>query len=284
MGETTNKEVRFFNSPSVSVVSISKDALILAVSAARRCYDPDMSRNEKYYRTTSGGKVLTRDGLKLLLQCLHDEHFSVLEHVTVTWSIEQVARADTHQLVRKRIASFSQHSQHWCIAEPTASALFPYGVLVDFPQRKELEKAYEDFVTSAFKMYSFFLSKNVPKELARKVLPEGTGTKIWSTMNLHGVLDFFRARLCRRNTPDMYYLAWGMFNSLLYHFGGNLDTITNLRDVMRFFMPKCVSAGKCNESKSCGNSLAADFNKAFQTGEVAYPKWDDQKKWRKNDH
>jgi len=40
-------------------------------------------------------------------------HASVIEHASFTFSIENVSRAMTHQLVRHRIASYTQQSQRY---------------------------------------------------------------------------------------------------------------------------------------------------------------------------
>lgn len=51
---------------------------------------------------------------KLVRKLVEMGHFSTLEHVTFTFAIEGVSRVLTHQLVRHRIASYSQQSQLLC--------------------------------------------------------------------------------------------------------------------------------------------------------------------------
>ena len=50
---------------------------------------------------------------KLVRKLVEMGHFSTLEHVTFTFAIEGVSRVLTHQLVRHRIASYSQQSQRY---------------------------------------------------------------------------------------------------------------------------------------------------------------------------
>ena len=52
-------------------------------------------------------------GCKNLLPAINSGHDSVLEHLPLTWVIEDVSRALTHQLIRHRIASYSQLSQRY---------------------------------------------------------------------------------------------------------------------------------------------------------------------------
>lgn len=45
------------------------------------------------------------DKAKRARRCFKREHMSVFEHVSVTWRIEGISRACSHQLVRHRLAS-----------------------------------------------------------------------------------------------------------------------------------------------------------------------------------
>lgn len=58
-------------------------------------------------------KVTPEDAEKFLNMILEIEHGSVLEHSSITFGIEGVSRALTHQLVRHRLASYSQKSQRY---------------------------------------------------------------------------------------------------------------------------------------------------------------------------
>ena len=76
-------------------------------TAAHTCYsdeDPDII----FTKSLSMSKETM---LKTIKHCLNSGHQSVVEHQAFTFYISGVSRALTHQLVRHRVASYSQQSQ-----------------------------------------------------------------------------------------------------------------------------------------------------------------------------
>jgi len=55
--------------------------------------------------------ITEKEIITSLESCLKSGHHSVIEHANFTFAIEGVSRALTHQLVRHRIASYSQQSR-----------------------------------------------------------------------------------------------------------------------------------------------------------------------------
>ena len=74
--------------------------------AARLCYSA--SGAEELAEKMSDEQVA-----KLVAKIVQMGHASTMEHVTFTFAIEGVSRVLTHQLVRHRIASYSQQSQRY---------------------------------------------------------------------------------------------------------------------------------------------------------------------------
>lgn len=87
-----------------------------------------------YCATVSTGLLMIRRNGKVLLS----GNCSPIEHVSFTFAIEGVSRALTHQLVRHRIASYSQQSQRY-----VKLAQFEYIVP---PKIKACKKAYARYV------------------------------------------------------------------------------------------------------------------------------------------
>lgn len=116
-------------------------------------------------------------------------HYSVLEHPNFTFSVKGISRSCTHQLVRHRIASYSQQSQRsvnpvgkdWYITPKTIKEvdLFKYQVVM----------------SKLAEIYTQFLKWGIPKEDARLILPNATKTNIVITMNGRELLHFFKLRL-----------------------------------------------------------------------------------------
>ncbi len=224
----------------VKLLQMTENPISLIYAAARQCYssrfagdifeeDRDLTKKEFIKRVVASG------------------HESPLEHVKFTFAIEGVSRTLTHQLVRHRIASYSQQSQRYVKQED-----FDYVIP---PSIKEDEKLKEEFlrtiktVQESYKnLIRRFKEKGVVGEEAnqdaRFILPQGVETKIVVTMNCRELLHFFRERGCARVQWEIRNLAEEMLKICK----------EELPCVFQNAGPKCVSLGYCPEGKkfSCG--------------------------------
>jgi len=114
-------------------------------------------------------------------------HMSVFEHASATFEVSGISRACSHQLVRHRIASYSQQSQRY-VNEGNFSYVTP-----DTIDGEALE-IYEEFMEKARETYGCLREKGVPKEDARFVLPNACETKIRVTMNFREYRHFIKLR------------------------------------------------------------------------------------------
>lgn len=89
----------------IKVLAHTPDPINVLYKACRTCYSAvgPINLPEEPYE-----KMLT-----LIERVTNSGHHSVLEHISFTFAIEGVSRALTHQLVRHRLASFSQQSQRY---------------------------------------------------------------------------------------------------------------------------------------------------------------------------
>lgn len=76
-------------------------------SAARLCYS---NASIEDLMLKSEDKDKTKEYIDMLMYLGHE---SPIEHVSFTFGIEGISRACSHQLVRHRIASYSQKSQRY---------------------------------------------------------------------------------------------------------------------------------------------------------------------------
>ena len=140
---------------------------------------------------------------KLLEKILQLGHFSVLEHASFTFGIEGISRACSHQLVRHRIASFSQQSQRYVSHKEQFSAVIPDSIR----EHKSLLTRVEGHLQETHKLYSDLMDAGVPAEDARFVLPNSTETKLVMTMNARELHHFFALRCCRRAQWEIQAMA-----------------------------------------------------------------------------
>lgn len=165
----------------------------LCTIAGRTCYSPlpmhDIEQGEKGCEAWLADKI-------------ERGHESVLEHASFTFSIEGASRALTHQLVRHRIASYSQQSQRYVGIEDF-KAVYPQSIM-DEP---DALLAYNDALFVIQKAYKEMVKAGVPKEDARYILPNATCTNIVVTMNGRELRHFFELRLCSRAQWEIRELA-----------------------------------------------------------------------------
>jgi thymidylate synthase (FAD) len=163
-------------------------------------------------------------------------HFSPFEHAGFTFVVEGVSRVTTHQLVRHRIASFSQQSQRY-VAMRGAECVVP----PEISRNGEAARIFRESAAAGQEAYEKLSALGVPREDARFILPHGLETAIIVTMNARELLHFFGLRLCRRAQWEIRGVARMM-----------LSLVSS--EAPRLFGdagPSCVR-GACGERESCG--------------------------------
>jgi len=135
-------------------------------------------------------KKLTEEKTKQILKhTISKGHHSVIEHASFTFSVSGVSRSLTHQLVRHRIASYSQQSQRY-VRLDNPNFVTPISIKEDAKSLNE----YNKFMDSALNLYKSLINRKIPIEDARFVLPNATYTNITITMNARELIHFFKLR------------------------------------------------------------------------------------------
>lgn len=121
---------------------------------------------------------------------IHGGHESIIEHVSATFEISGVSRACTHQLVRHRLASYSQESQRYVdLSEP--EMVVPPAIEVS----AEARLVWDRLAGQMAEAYRELRAVGIRKEDARFLLPNATATRLVVTMNFRELLHFFRVRI-----------------------------------------------------------------------------------------
>jgi len=113
---------------------------------------------------------------------------SVLEHLSFTFLIEGISRVTSHQLVRHRLASYTQESQRYAKAE--GDYIVPESVRL-----RNFEEEFKNVVEEALRLYKEMVEAGIPYEDARYVLPQAVTTKVLMTVNLRELLYIACLRL-----------------------------------------------------------------------------------------
>ncbi len=120
-------------------------------------------------------------------------HVSVIEHATFTFSIEGISRACSHQLVRHRLASYTQQSQRYVRIEDMVPVI--PDTIRDNP---EAMARYSQCMKLLSGAYGSLVDMGIPNEDARFVLPNAATTNIVMTVNARELRHFFKLRCCER--------------------------------------------------------------------------------------
>ncbi len=158
---------------------------------------------ERYGRTCykSEGKITPDSARRFVVGILRSGHESVIEHEKVTVRIV-CDRGVTHEIVRHRIASYSQESTRYCnykvrgirVIEP----LFFLG-----EGNEERYRVWYEAMEACEKAYNALISLGARPEEARTVLPNSLKTEIVITYNLREWRHFFKLRTSKRAHPQM---------------------------------------------------------------------------------
>ena len=203
--------------------------------SARLCYSPIGAAQLEE-------KISDEQAANLVRKLVSMGHLSTLEHVTFTFAIEGVSRVLTHQLVRHRIASYSQQSQRY-VKEHDFETIVPASIA----SKPEAKAKFDKLMTEIQAMYDEFIALDIPAEDARYILPNATETKIVCTFNARSLLNFFSLRCCTRAQWEIRALA----NEMLRQCQAVAPVIFENAG------PTCVSEGVCHEgAMSCGRLQA----------------------------
>ena len=213
----------------VELISFTPNPDITAATAGHICYAgvgvDDLKK-----------KVSPEYATKLIKRLINSGHLSPLEHANFTFAIEGISRACSHQLVRHRIASYSQQSQRY-VKEGGFDFIVPPKIKAD----KEAYKEFLDALEVARKAYDDML-KTAPAEDARFLLPNACETRIVVTMNTRSLYNFFEHRLCTRAQWEIRALAQEMLKLCKKAAPGLFENVD----------AECVALGYCPEHATCG--------------------------------
>ena len=184
----------------------------------------------------------------LVKRVFESGHESPLEHVSFTFAVEGISRACSHQLVRHRLASYSQQSQRY-VELDNLPFIMPPSIKANEEARSSFLKIMSELEASYRKLIDLLSSQHLEGETkkyiedARYILPNACETRIVVTMNARELLHFFEVRCCLRAQWEIRSLAEKM--------------LALVKEVLPVIFDgagaKCERLGYCPEGKfSCG--------------------------------
>lgn len=148
--------------------------------------------------------TITPESANLFIKKLiKNGHESVIEHEKITVKII-CDRGVTHEIVRHRIASYSQESTRYCnYAQDKFGNELTFIKPCFWEEDSEAFLIWRNQMETIEKCYIRLISMNVPPEQARSILPNSLKTEIVVTMNLREWRHFFKLRTSGYAHPQM---------------------------------------------------------------------------------
>jgi thymidylate synthase (FAD) len=124
---------------------------------------------------------------------IREGHEDVIEHCSASFLVEGISRTATHQLVRHRIASFSQESQRYVDQRKLDDDLVVVPDSIYYDDNAMFY--FKGLVDHSLEVYDELRNLGIPKEDARFVLPEGAKSRLVVSMNFRSWRHFLWLRL-----------------------------------------------------------------------------------------
>lgn len=154
----------------------------------------------------SEDKITDESCIKFVDMLIRKGHESVLEHHNVTMKFI-TDRGVTHELVRHRIASYSQESTRYCNYGRTEIEFIIPVEFYDIQINRDMYLVWHDSCNKSEYLYKAMLADGATPQLARSVLNNSLKTEIIATMNLRSWRHFFKLRTAKAAHPQMQDLA-----------------------------------------------------------------------------
>jgi len=237
---------------NVRIIAKTTDALEVLYTSAKTCTS-EHSPSDIFDVLGDGFGVATNDMIKTVTRVFDSGHMSVAEHVNITFAIEGISRACSHQLVRHRHCSFSQQSQRYVNAE-NFEFITPDSInkvkrkIIDRETNEILYTEYplideiNQYINSTKKLYSQCINLSVKEEDARMILPNACTTNLVMTCNLRALIHLCNERLCFTAQNEIKTLVTKMKD----------ETIIRYPWMQKYLVSKCEKYKLCDEMRSCG--------------------------------
>ena len=155
----------------------------------------------------SESKITQDSASKFIANIIKSGHESVIEHEKISVRII-CDRGVTHEIVRHRIASYSQESTRYCnYANEKFGKELTLIKPIFWAEDSEEYKCWFETMQKIENSYNYLIEKGVKPQEARSLLPNSLKTEIIVTMNLREWRHFFKLRTSLRAHPQMREIA-----------------------------------------------------------------------------
>ena len=181
--------------PSFELEAVDGEAILEKIERAGRvCYK-------------SEDRITPGSARKFVAMLIKHGHESVLEHVQVTARVI-CDRGVTHEIVRHRLASYSQESTRYCnYAKGAFGGELTFIKPCFWAEDSAAMDTWKVTMAAIEKQYLKLMEAGATPEQARSILPNSLKTEIVMSMNLRAWRHFFRLRTSAASHPQMREIA-----------------------------------------------------------------------------
>lgn len=146
---------------------------------------------------------------------IHEGHEDIIEHCSATFLIEGISRAASHQLVRHRLASYSQESQRYTdlsriIQAEEEVVVTPPAIAANPEAHARFDKAMHDLEEA----YRELRALGIRKEDSRFLLPNAATTRLIVSMNFRAWRHFLWLRCDKAAQWEIRAVAYDILRHL----------------------------------------------------------------------
>ena len=175
----------------------------------------------------------TPDWDKHVVPAIKADH-SVSEHINMSFELIGISNPAARQILRHRISSPLQRSQRY--SDESESELYHP------PNIGNALWVYDDIGDKCRQAYKELIKMGMNKEDARNILPFGTLTNVFLTINLRSLIHMCSIRLCTHAMPEVREIMKEMKSCIMDKYPR----------IGVFLVPDCEALGFCRQPKCCG--------------------------------
>ncbi len=176
---------------------------------------------------------------------VENDYGSALEHIIIKFDLK-MSKGNAPEFLEHRMVSHSGYSTRYIEVsqgiekkEPAYEVILPFHLLQD-SNREEVSRLLFKGVEDAIANYREIIGKDVPREIARYILPFAQAVGIYHvTLNLRSLINLLSLRLCVRSSPEFRCIASQLYFNLMKE----LPEIEGLIGCRGFMRGACPESG-----------------------------------------
>ena len=162
----------------------------------------------------SESRISDKTAEKFIANIIKSGHESVIEHISLTFKIV-CDRGVTHEIVRHRLASYSQESSRYCdYSNDKFGNELTFIKPCFWTEDDENFLLWKNTMAQLEKTYLEMRKNGARPEQARSILPNSLKTEIFMTCNLREWRHFLKLRTAQRAHPQMREVALKIYKIL----------------------------------------------------------------------